>query len=49
MKEVKVRIPDNCVLIKDGDTYIVRERNKSRPEVGRSSVRDTQLKRGKHI
>ena len=26
MNEVKIQIPDNCELIKDGDTYIVKER-----------------------
>lgn len=30
MNEVKIQIPDNCELIKDGDTYIVREK-KQRP------------------
>lgn len=29
--EVKIQIPDNCELIKDGDTYIVREKN-SKPK-----------------
>ena len=28
MKEVKIQIPDNCELIKDGDTYVVREKEK---------------------
>lgn len=27
MNEVKIQIPDNCVLIKDGDTYIVKEKD----------------------
>lgn len=26
MKEVKIQIPDNCELIKNGDTYIVKEK-----------------------
>ena len=26
MNEVKIQIPDNCVLIKDGNTYIVKEK-----------------------
>ena len=25
MKEVKIQIPDNCELVKDGDNYVVRE------------------------
>ena len=29
--EVKIQIPDNCELIKDGDTYIVKEKN-SKPK-----------------
>ena len=31
MKEVKIQIPDNCELIKDGDTYIVREKKQEPP------------------
>lgn len=30
--EVKIQIPDNCELIKDGDTYIVREKNPGPPK-----------------
>ena len=26
MKEVKIQIPDNCELVKDGDSYVVREK-----------------------
>ena len=29
--EVKIQIPDNCELIKDGDTYIVKERKQQPP------------------
>ena len=29
--EVKIQIPDNCELIKDGDTYIVREKKNDKP------------------
>ena len=29
--EVKIQIPDNCELIKDGDTYIVKERKQQHP------------------
>ena len=28
--EVKIQIPDNCELIKSGDTYIVKEKDKPR-------------------
>lgn len=31
MNEVKIQIPDNCELIKDGDTYIVKEKKKQEP------------------
>lgn len=27
MKEITIQIPDNCELIKDGDTYIVKDKN----------------------
>lgn len=29
--EVKIQIPDNCELIKDGDTYIVKEKKQQPP------------------
>lgn len=29
--EVKIQIPDNCKLIKDGDTYIVKEKKQGPP------------------
>lgn len=29
--EVKIQIPDNCELIKDGDTYIVKEKKLTPP------------------
>ena len=31
MKEVKIQIPDQCELIKDGDTYIVKEKKQGPP------------------
>ena len=31
MNEVKIQIPDNCELIKDGDTYIVKEKKQGTP------------------
>ena len=30
--EVKIQIPDNCELIKDGDTYIVKEKKQTPPK-----------------
>ena len=29
--EVKIQIPDSCELIKDGDTYIVKEKKNDKP------------------
>lgn len=31
MNEVKIQIPETCVLIKDGDTYVVREKKQIPP------------------
>ena len=31
MNEIKIQIPNNCELIKDGDTYIVREKKQGPP------------------
>ena len=31
MNEVKIQIPDNCELIKDGNTYIVKEKKQKPP------------------
>lgn len=31
MNEVKIQIPDNCELIKDGDTYIVKDKKQNPP------------------
>lgn len=31
MNEVKIQIPDNCELIKDGNTYIVKEKKQVPP------------------
>ena len=31
MNEIKIQIPDNCELIKDGDTYIVKEKKQKPP------------------
>lgn len=30
--EVKIQIPDNCELIKDGDTYIVKKKKNDKPK-----------------
>lgn len=31
MKEVKIQIPDNCELVKDGDSYVVRKKKQNPP------------------
>lgn len=31
MNEVKIQIPDNCELIKDGNTYVVKEKKQGPP------------------
>lgn len=31
MKEVKIQIPDNCELVRDGDSYVVREMEQNPP------------------
>lgn len=31
MKEVRIQIPDNCELVKDGDNYVVREKMQNPP------------------
>lgn len=32
MNEIKISIPDNCELIKDGDTYIVKKKKQAPPK-----------------
>ena len=36
MNEVKIQIPDNCELIKDGNTYIVKEKEEKKQTPPRS-------------
>lgn len=31
MKEVKIQIPDNCELVKDGDNYVIKEMKQNPP------------------
>ena len=31
MKEVKIKIPDNCELVKDGDNYVIKEMKQNPP------------------
>ena len=48
MKEVKIQIPDNCELVKDGDSYVVREKKQNPPRsweefCERYPVKDTEV------
>ena len=31
MKEIKIQIPDNCELVKDGDNYVIKEMKQNPP------------------
>lgn len=31
MKEIKIQIPDNCELVKDGDSYVIKEMKQNPP------------------
>ena len=46
MNEVKIQIPDNCELIKDGDTYIVKEKKQKPPRSWEEFCKNYPLKRG---
>lgn len=44
--EVKIQIPDNCELIKDGDTYIVKEKKQAPPRSWEEFCKRYPLKKG---
>lgn len=46
MNEVKIQIPDNCELIKDGDTYIVKEKKQTPPRSWEEFCKRFPLKKG---
>ena len=46
MKEVKIQIPDNCELIKDGDTYVVKEKKQKPPRSWEEFCKRFPLKNG---
>lgn len=46
MKEVKIQIPDNCELIKDGDTYIVKEKKQTPPKNWKEFCKRYPIKKG---
>ena len=50
MNEVKIQIPDNCELIKDGDTYIVKEKKQGPPKSWEEFCKRYPTKKGEaHI
>lgn len=44
--EVKIQIPDNCELIKDGDTYIVKEKKNDKPRTWEEFCEMNPIKAG---
>ena len=46
MNEVKIQIPDNCELIKDGDTYVVKEKKQTPPRSWEEFCKKYPLKPG---
>lgn len=44
--EVKIQIPDNCELIKDGDTYIVKEKKQEPPRSWEEFCERYPIKKG---
>ena len=46
MNEVKIQIPDNCELIKDGDTYVVKEKKQNPPRSWEEFCKKYPLKQG---
>lgn len=49
MNEVKIQIPDNCELIKDGDTYIVREKKQRPPKSWKEFCERYPVKAEEHL
>lgn len=48
--EVKIQIPDNCELIKDGDTYVVREKKQGPPRSWEEFCENYPIQKGEsHI
>ena len=43
--EVKIQIPDNCELIKDGDTYIVKEKKNDKPRTWEEFCKNYPLRK----
>lgn len=49
MNEVKIQIPDNCELIKDGDTYIVKEKKQEPPRSWREFCKNYPKTTNEHF
>lgn len=45
--EVKIQIPDNCELIKDGNTYVVKEKKQTPPRSWEEFCEKYPVKKGK--
>lgn len=46
MKEMKIQIPDNCELVKDGDSYVVREKRQNPPRSWEEFCERYPIKKG---
>ena len=46
MKEIKITIPDSCELIKDGNTYIVKEKKQTPPKSWKEFCERYPVKKG---
>ena len=46
MKEIKITIPDNCELIKDGNTYIVKEKKQEPPRSWKEFCKRYPIQKG---
>ena len=46
MNEVKIQIPDNCEFIKDGNTYIVKEKKQGPPRSWEEFYKRYPVKKG---
>lgn len=49
MKEVKIQIPDNCELVKDGDNYVVREKKQNPPRSWEDFCRNYPITETEHF
>ena len=49
MKDIKITIPDNCELIKEGDSYIVKERSRNVPRSWKEFCENFPIKPGEYF